>query len=214
MSDSSRTVSDSAVRRLSVYLRQLEELEREGRATVSSADLARRVRSTSAQIRKDLSVFGSFGKRGLGYEVPNLVRELREILGLGRPWSVALAGAGRIGAALFEYPAFWERGFRIQAVVDADPEKVGTVWNGVQVEDAAAIETVCRRVGAQIGILAVPGPEAQAVAEGFVAAGVRGLLNFAPVALQVPESVAVNDVNMAVELEALSYALVSAHGGE
>ena len=209
MAESSRTISDPAVRRLSVYLRQLEELEREGEATISSAELAKRAGSTSAQIRKDLSVFGSFGKRGLGYSVPDLVRELREILGLTRSWTVALAGAGRIGAALFEYPAFRERGFRIQAVLDSDPEKVGRVWNGIEVEDAGRLTEVCRRVRAEIGILAVPSAEAQSVAERFAAAGVGGLLNFAPVSLRVPWGVVVNDVNMAVELEALSFALVS-----
>ena len=213
MAESSRTISDPAVRRLSTYLRQLEELEREGQATVSSAGLAQRAGSTSAQIRKDLSVFGSFGKRGLGYSVPDLVAQLRRILGLTRPWSVALAGAGRIGAALFEYPAFRERGFRILAVMDSDPGKVGREWNGIEVEDVANLEAVCRRVQAEIGILAVPAREAQAVADRFVEAGVRGLLNFAPVSLRVPAGVAVNDVNMAVELEALSFALVSGGRG-
>lgn len=213
MAESSRTISDPAVRRLSTYLRQLEELEREGQATVSSAGLAQRAGSTSAQIRKDLSVFGSFGKRGLGYSVPDLVAQLRRILGLTRPWSVALAGAGRIGAALFEYPAFRERGFRILAVMDSDPGKVGREWNGIEVEDVANLEAVCRRVQAEIGILAVPAREAQAVADRFVEARVRGLLNFAPVSLRVPAGVAVNDVNMAVELEALSFALVSGGRG-
>ena len=214
MPDSPRTISDSAVRRLSIYLRHLEELEQEGRSTISSADLARRSGSTSAQIRKDLSVFGSFGKRGLGYSVPDLVGELRRILGLTRPWSVALAGAGRIGAALFEYPAFRERGFRISAVLDSDPEKVGRVWNGLVIEDVARLEEVCRGVEAEIGILAVPAREAEAVAARFAEAGVRGLLNFAPVSLRLPPGVVVNDVNMAVELEALSFALAGGEGAQ
>ena len=121
----SRKISDSTVRRLSLYLRILEEGDDE---TVSSDDLAERAGTTSAQVRKDLSLFGSFGKRGLGYSVPELSGRLREILGVDRTWRVALVGAGRIGAALFAYPGFRSRGFHIVSVLDHDPEKVGRVW--------------------------------------------------------------------------------------
>ncbi|MEX0935632.1 MAG: redox-sensing transcriptional repressor Rex [Gemmatimonadota bacterium] len=203
----SQKVSESAIRRLSVYLRVLDELEREAETTVSSQALANRAGTTAAQVRKDLSLFGSFGKRGLGYAVPPLRRHLRSILGLSGSWKVALIGAGRIGAALFEYPHFREQGFEIVAVVDQDPAKVGSVWNDVTIQPADQLESVLRSAGIEIVILTVPGPAAQAVADAVVASGVRGILNFAPVQLRVPDDVKVNDVNMTVELEALSFAL-------
>ena len=207
-----RKISDSTVRRLSLYLRVLELLERQGAETVSSEELAERGGTTAAQVRKDLSLFGSFGKRGLGYAVPQLAAELREILGLGRRWRVALVGAGRIGSALFEYPGFRRRGVEIVAVVDADPSKVGRRWGGVTIEDAARIEDVVRREGAEILILAVPAEAVQDMLDRAVAGGVRGVLNFAPAQLRVPDEVAVKDVNMVMELEALSFAL--SHPGE
>ena len=207
-----RKISDSTVRRLSLYLRVLELLERQGSETVSSEELAERGGTTAAQVRKDLSLFGSFGKRGLGYAVPQLAAELREILGLDRRWRVALVGAGRIGSALFEYPGFRRRGFEIVAVVDADPSKVGRRWGGVTIEDAARIEEVVRREEAEILILAVPAEAVQNVLDRAVAGGVRGVLNFAPAQLRVPDEVAVKDVNMVMELEALSFAL--SHPGE
>lgn len=190
-----------------MYLRVLDELEREAETTVSSQALAKRAGTTAAQVRKDLSLFGSFGKRGLGYAVPPLRRHLRSILGLSRTWKVALIGAGRIGAALFEYPHFREQGFEIVVVVDQDPAKVGSVWNDITIQPAEQLDSVLRSEGIEIVILTVPGPEAQAVADAVIASGVRGILNFAPVRLRVPDDVKVNDVNMTVELEALSFAL-------
>jgi len=202
-----RKVSESAVRRLSIYLRTLEELEREGEDTVSSRTLAQRAGTTAAQVRKDLSLFGSFGKRGLGYAVPPLRKDLRSILGLSRQWRVVLAGAGRIGAALHEYPHFRDRGFDIVAILDDDPGKVGLDWGGVRIRSGTEL---VREEGVEIAIIAVPAAAAQRVATALVNAGVRGILNFAPVRLEVPEGVTVRDVNMAVELEALSFALGSA----
>jgi len=197
------------VRRLSIYLRTLEELEREGEGTVSSRTLAHRAGTTAAQVRKDLSLFGSFGKRGLGYAVPPLRKDLRSILGLSRQWRVVLAGAGRIGAALHEYPHFRERGFDIVAILDDDPGKVGLDWGGVRIRSGTELDRVVREEGVEIAIIAVPASAAQRVATALVKAGVRGILNFAPVRLEVPEGVTVRDVNMAVELEALSFALGS-----
>ena len=178
-------------------------------ATVSSEELAHQGGTTAAQVRKDLSIFGSFGKRGLGYSVPLLSREIRKILGLSRTWRVALVGAGRIGAALFEYPNFRDRGFEIVAVVDTDPRKVGRLWDGVRIRHASELEDVLRESEVEIAILAVPGRAVQEVAERVVSVGVKALLNFAPAQLRVPEDVVVNHVNMAVELEALSYALMN-----
>jgi redox-sensing transcriptional repressor len=205
----SRKVSDSTVHRLSLYLRFLEEFERAGVRTVSSEELARRGGTTAAQVRKDLSLFGSFGKRGLGYSVPELEETLRSILGLGRSWRVALVGAGRIGSALFEYGDFRRRGFQIVTVLDSDPAKIGTAWEGVEIRDEADLERVLREEAVDIAILAVPVDVVQRIVDRVVAAGVGAILNFAPTQLHVPDGVALKDVNMSMELEALSFALAN-----
>ena len=203
----SRKISETTVRRLSLYLRILEEVQRSGTDTISSEELAERADTTAAQVRKDLSLFGSFGKRGLGYAVPQLADGLREILGLDRPWRVALVGAGRIGSALFEYPGFRQRGFEIVAVLDTDPAKRGTDWDGIPVRDTVDLEQVLRAETIDIVILAVPAEAVPDVLDRVIAAGVKGILNFAPMQLRVPPDVAVQDVNMVMELEALSFAL-------
>jgi redox-sensing transcriptional repressor len=203
----SRKISETTVRRLSLYLRILEEVERGGTDTISSEELAERAGTTAAQVRKDLSLFGSFGKRGLGYAVAQLADGLREILGLDQGWRVALVGAGRIGSALFEYPGFRRRGFEIVAVLDADPDKLGTDWAGIPVRDTSELERVLRDERIDIVILAVPAEAVPDVLNRVVAAGVKGILNFAPMQLRVPADVAVQDVNMVMELEALSFAL-------
>ncbi len=208
----SRKISESTVRRLSLYLRSLEALEEEGSVTVSSGELARRGATTAAQVRKDLSHFGSFGKRGLGYGVSELAERLHEILGLDREWRVALIGAGRIGSAIFDYEGFRRRGFRIVTILDADPEKVGSRWEDVVIRPDEELEDALREESVDIAVLAVPGPVAQKIADRVVASGVRGLLNFAPVHLRLPEDVVLKDVNLVVELEALSFAL--ARNGE
>src|SRR5262245_41711889 len=147
-----RKVAESTVRRLSLYLRFLEEFEGQGMATVSSGALASRGGTTSAQVRKDLSFFGSFGKRGLGYPVPELADRLREILGLKRRYRVALIGAGKIGSALVQYRGFKQRGFDIVAIFDADPSKIGKQWNGQKVQDVGTLEReLSKRPGAMGG---------------------------------------------------------------
>jgi redox-sensing transcriptional repressor len=204
----SRKISESTVRRLSQYLRILEGREKVPGATVSSTELARDAGTTAAQVRKDLSLFGSFGKRGLGYGAGDLADRLRGILGLEKVWRVALLGAGRIGSALFEYGDFRRRGFDIVAVLDNDPEKVGTRWSGaVEVEDSSTLEEVIEREAVEVVIVAVPAVAAQDLAERAVAAGARGILNFAPIQLRVPGEVSVQDVNVVTELEALSFDL-------
>ena len=201
-----KKISDSTVRRLSHYLRSLEGFAEPG-GTVSSEELAARGQTTAAQVRKDLSHFGSFGKRGLGYQVDELRERLRRILGLDRPWRVALVGAGRIGLALFEYPAFKARGYECVAIFDADPDKIGTRRGGLVVRDPADFEDAVRDLGVELIILAVPAEAAQEMAGRAVDAGVRGILNFAPIRLNVPPRVPVEDVNLVMELEALSFAL-------
>ena len=204
-----RKVADSTVRRLSLYLRYLEEFEDQGIATISSEALASRGGTTSAQVRKDLSFFGSFGKRGLGYAVPELSRRLREILGLGRRYRVAMIGAGKIGSALVQYRGFRQRGFDIVAIYDSDPAKVGRQWNGLSVQHIDALEAELARRPVDMAVLVTPAEAAQAVTDRLVRAGVKAILNFAPVQLSVPDDVEVKTVNLALELETLSYGLTN-----
>ncbi len=200
-------ISDSTVRRLSHYYRVLEELEAQGKRVVSSHRLAEPEGITSAQVRKDLSYFGSFGRRGLGYDVTHLRTEIRSILGLDRRWRVALVGAGHIGAALANYRGFEHQGFDIVAVFDADPALAGQTLAGQVVRPAS--ELVPGEPGERydIGVIATPMSAAQDVADALVAAGVRAILNFAPRKLQAPEHIVVSGVDMTMELEGLSFAL-------
>ena len=203
----SRKISESAVHRLSLYLRILEDLEGEGRETVSSEEMSGQSATTAAQVRKDLSLFGSFGKRGLGYDVAELAVRLRTILGLDRRWRVALVGAGRIGSALVEYGGFAERSYDVVAIFDSDASKVGERWGGLRVRDISEFVAVANDQGVEMVILAIPVEAVPSVMEYVEEAGVRGILNFAPTKLKVPGGVAVKDVNMVMELEALSFAL-------
>jgi redox-sensing transcriptional repressor len=205
--DHVKRIAEGTVRRLSAYLRFLEESADRGVETISSEELARRGGTTSAQVRKDLSFFGSFGKRGLGYSVPELTASLREILGLGREWKVIIVGAGKIGMALGQYEGFAQRGFRVIAVYDTDPRKVGTRWGPMTVRDMANVETEITQEHPDIAVLAVPALQAQSAVERVVKGGVRAILNFAPTQLQVPPDVSVRNVNMAMELEGLSFIL-------
>jgi len=200
------------VRRLSHYLRSLEGFPETG-GTVSSEELAARGQTTAAQVRKDLSHFGSFGKRGLGYQVDELRDRLRGILGIDRAWRVALVGAGRIGLALFEYPAFRSRGFDCVAIFDSDPEKVGQVWGDQVIRSPDDFEDAIAELDVELVILALPAEGAQEVAMRAVDAGVKGILNFAPIRLNVPPRVPVEDVNLVMELEALSFQITQGEQG-
>ena len=204
-----RKVADSTVRRLSLYLRFLEEFEEQGTDTVSSEALAARGGTTSAQVRKDLSFFGSFGKRGLGYSVPELVTRIRDILGLKRRYRVALVGAGKIGSALVQYRGFRQRGFDIASIFDVDPAKIGTAWNGLRVLDVASLEQALGADPVDMAVLVTPAEAAQPLTDRLVRLGVKAILNFAPVQLTVPDDVAVKTVNLALELEALSFSLTN-----
>lgn len=208
-----RHVASSTIRRLSLYLQYLDECEREGQMTVSSRALAERGGATPAQVRKDLSFFGSFGKRGIGYPTAELARRIRDILGLGRHYRVVLIGAGRIGAALANYPGFEARGFEITAIYDADPAKVGATLDGQTVRSSDQLEADLAAQPADIAVIGTPAAAAQGIADRLVKAGVRALLNFAPVSLVVPPSVTVANVNMALELEALTFALARGRRG-
>ena len=204
-----RKVAESTVRRLSLYLRFLEEFEEQGIDTVSSGALASRGGTTSAQVRKDLSFFGSFGKRGLGYPVPELAERMRGILGLKRRYRVGMIGAGKIGSALVQYRGFKQRGFDIVAIFDSDPSKIGRQWNGLTVQDISGLEKEVGREPLDMAVLVIPGDVAQAVTDRLVRLDVKAILNFAPVQLTVPDDVVVKTVNLALELETLSYALAN-----
>jgi redox-sensing transcriptional repressor len=205
-------ISESTVRRLSHYYRVLDEVQAEGKRMISSHRLAEREGITSAQVRKDLSYFGSFGRRGLGYNVQHLREEIRAILGLERRWRVALVGAGNIGAALLAYRGFEKQGFDVVAVFDRDTARVGQRLGALVVQDIARLPAAAAAGAFDIGVIATPIQAAQEVADALVAAGVRGILNFAPRKLFVPDVVALRTVDMAMEFESLSFALTQARG--
>lgn len=202
-----KRIADSTVRRLSLYLRFLEEFETAGLTTVSSGELAARGGTTSAQVRKDLSFFGSFGKRGLGYQVAELTQRMRRILGLERDWRVIIVGVGKIGAALAQYEGFRQRGFRVVGLYDADPDKIGREIYNLPVHAISALAEDNRESPVDIAVIAVPAAAAQRAVDDVVAAGILGIMSFAPIQLHVPPEVTINTVNMAMELERLSYAL-------
>jgi redox-sensing transcriptional repressor len=204
-----KRIADSTIRRLSLYLRFLEEFEERGLTTISSDELAARGGTTSAQVRKDLSFFGSFGKRGLGYSVPELSSRLRKILGLEREWRVIIIGAGKIGAALAQYNGFAQRGFRITAIYDNDPQKIGRKVDGLTIRPIECLPTDAESADAEIAVIAVPANAAQATADLVVEAGIQAIMSFAPRRLTVPDDVAVKMVNMAMELEGLTFALTN-----
>lgn len=195
------------MRRLSGYYRVLREMAEEDRETVSSYEMAHRSGATAAQVRKDLSFFGHFGKRGTGYPVRMLMEELRVILGLNRRWKVVLVGAGNLAHALSSYREFRRQGFEILALFDNDEQKIGQVWNDLRVEPMSRFLDRCREEAFDLGVITTPATAAQEVADLMIRAGITGILNFAPRKLTVPENVNLRNVNMAIELESLSFAL-------
>jgi len=199
-----------AIQRMPFYLRQLERLERDGVHTVSSMELGDAIGASAAQVRKDLAYFGQFGQRGVGYTVRTLLRALRSILSLNREWRAALVGAGNIGRALCTYRTFRERGFQIVALFDDDPRKEGCTWARLKVHAMRELPRVVREQQIDLGIIAVPAAGAQAVADQFVNAGVRGILNFAPCRVTAPPAIQVCSVDLAVEFEQLAF-LVASH---
>ncbi|NOX38780.1 MAG: redox-sensing transcriptional repressor Rex [Calditrichaeota bacterium] len=202
-----KKISDSTVKRLSKYYRSLEHLIEKGVETVSSEELAEMDGITSAQVRKDLSFFGTFGKRGLGYNTRALKDQIAEILGLNRRWNVAIVGAGNIGRALVAYEEFRKQGFDIKLIMDSDPQKIGNEIHGLRIEDVNRAPELIAQERIDIAIIAVPANAAQQVADMLVEAGVKAILNFAPRSLKVPPHVHIKNENMAIEIEALSYHL-------
>lgn len=202
-------VPKAVVSRLSLYLRELQHLVRDGHETTSSTQLGKVLGFTDAQVRKDLAYFGQFGYPGIGYRCDELIREIRRILGTHRSWPVALVGAGNLGRALLGYKGFEQQGFRVVAAFDVDPSKVGGDIDGVPIYHFDALASVVRDNAIKLAIVAVPAAGAQGVAEKLVAAGIEGVLNFAPVTLSLPEAVQTVGVDLAIELEQLSFAVVN-----
>lgn len=197
--------SRASVGRLSLYLRRLEEFVREGTLKISSSQLGEALAITDAQVRKDLACLGHLGQPGIGYPVRDLIGAIRRVLGIDREWSVALVGVGNLARALLRYRGFGQRGFRIVALFDADPTKVGQVIDGLEVASPEAMGTIIPATGADLGVIAVPSESAQRVADALVAAGVRGVLNFAPVVLRLPPGLPVVSVDLTVQLEQLAF---------
>jgi redox-sensing transcriptional repressor len=195
------------IERLPLYARVLEALAQEGREVVSSQELGQRLGVTPAQIRKDLSYFGRFGKQGRGYNVQTLLSALRQILGLDRQWRMALVGVGRLGRAIVQYEGFAPQGFRIVHAFDADPRIVGQEVNGLTVRDVSELEEVLAREPVEIGIVAVPAVVAQEVIDRLVRAGVRAILNYAPIAARVPRGVQIRRVDPVLALQSMTYYL-------
>jgi redox-sensing transcriptional repressor len=201
------------VGRVSLYLRQLEQAQRQGHATISSSQLGSALGINDAQVRKDLAFFGQFGCPGIGYRVEELISALRRILGIDRVWPTAMVGLGNLGRALIKYRGFRNRGFHIVALFDNDPKKVGQSHGGLVVHRLEDLPTVAAAQRITLAILSVPADAAQQVADELVACGILGILNFAPVPLSVPSSVSVMAVDLSVQLEHLAYKVQNRKGG-
>ena len=204
---SSPEVPEIVVRRLPLYLRALTALAEANHLITSSQELAEKLGISSAQIRKDLSYFGEFGKQGMGYEVPYLRDQLRRILQVDRHWDMVLVGAGDLGHAIANFAGFKRWDYRITAVFDSDPAKIGKVLGGLPVRDVAELESALRELEVQIGVIAVPAQFAQEVAERMVHGGVRAILNYAPTNLNLPPEVRVHAIDPVVGLQGMSYYL-------
>ncbi|MBO9350273.1 MAG: redox-sensing transcriptional repressor Rex [Thermomicrobium sp.] len=198
-------VPDIVVRRLPLYLRTLRQLQREGHRTISSEELAQLLGVTAAQIRRDLSYFGRFGKQGYGYAVAALIHELEVVLHLDRLWNVALVGYGKLGQAIAHYGEFEPNGFRITAIFAKSPEHIGQIVNGIVVLPETEIDRVVREQGIRIGIIAVPPDAAQEVADRLVAGGVRAILNYAPTVLHVPPEITVREIDPISALQSMTF---------
>ncbi len=204
-----RPIPTPAVQRLSLYLRRLEELAREGVQKVSSRDLADHLHITAAQLRKDLAYFGQFGRPGVGYRVGPLIHELRHILGTDQTRRVVVVGAGDLGRALLRYRGLRSKGFHVVGAFDIAASKIGRQFGNVTVRHIDDLPAVVRKYDVRLGVIATPSSAAQKVADMLCEAGVKGILNFAPTTLQTPTDVAVGPVDLAATLEQLSFQVLA-----
>jgi redox-sensing transcriptional repressor len=200
-----RPIPEATVGRLPVYLRALVDIAESGAATVSSEALAEAAGVNSAKVRKDLSHLGSYGTRGVGYDVAYLIHQIRRELGLTQDWPIVIAGIGNLGHALANYRGFPERGFSVAALVDVDPAKVGRSVGSLPIGHVDDLPSLVRAHGIAIGVIATPASAAQDIADRMVEAGIRSILNFAPAVIVVPEGVSVRKVDLAVELQILAF---------
>ncbi len=205
MTSRGRRIPEATVARLPVYLRILLEQAENGTVNVSSEELADLAGVNAAKVRKDLSHLGTYGTRGVGYEVEYLIYQVRRELGLTHDWPVVIVGAGNLGQALAGYGGFGQRGFPVAGIVDVDVDKIGTMIGGVTVRRLEDLPAIVRSEGVSIGVIATPGAAAQEAADRLVKAGVTSILNFAPMVLSVPPGIMVRKVDLAVELQILSY---------
>ncbi|HLB50074.1 MAG TPA: redox-sensing transcriptional repressor Rex [Anaerolineales bacterium] len=202
-----RDIPDIVVGRLPVYLRALSRMAQEGQTITSSKELGERLGISSAQIRKDLSHFGEFGKQGTGYQIEYLIEQVQRILKVNTEWEVALVGVGDLGRALAHYNGFVNRGFRISAPFDSDPAKIGTTIDELKIMDAAKMVEEIRARGLKVAMLAVPAEKAQAVADKLVEAGIRAILNYAPINISTPSGVRVQYIDPVIHLQRMTFYL-------
>ena len=200
-------ISKATIDRLPLYFRTLRQIQQEGTEIISSEELGRRIGVTPEQIRKDLASFGEFGKKGVGYFVRELIRNIGEILGLHRNWNIAIVGVGHLGWALANYRNFASLGFNLAAVFDVDPAKIGQVIGGVEILSIDRLEEAVKGKNIHIGVITVPAAQAQEVADKLVAAGVRGIWNFAPIKLNVLDNIRLVSEDLSVGLSSISYFL-------
>ncbi len=200
-------IPDIVVGRLPQYLRSLQRMVREGRQVTSSQELGERLGISAAQIRKDLSQFGEFGKQGTGYNIEYLIEQLRQILHVDHEWDVAVVGAGDIGSAVARYKGFADRGFRVAMIFDNDPEKVGKTIGQYIIQDSSQMIECVRQAGIKIAMLSVPAAMAQAVTDQLVQAGVRAILCYAPISINVPRGVYIQSIDPSIHLQRMTYHL-------
>jgi redox-sensing transcriptional repressor len=200
-----RSIPEATVARLPIYLRALVDMAETGASTVSSDDLAEAAGVNSAKVRKDLSYLGSYGTRGVGYDVAYLIHQIRRELGLTQHWAIVIAGIGNLGQALANYKGFGERGFRVAGLVDVDPAKVGQRVGELEIQSVSALPGLVSDHDVAIGVIATPASAVQEVADAMVVAGIRSILNFAPAVITVPPGVSVRKVDLAIELQILAF---------
>jgi redox-sensing transcriptional repressor len=203
-----KTIPDIIVGRLPRYLQALEHVQIQGVKTISSLELGQLIGISAAQIRKDLSQFGEFGKQGKGYSIPYLVDQLQQILNVNRVWNIALVGAGNLGHAIANYQDFSSHGYQITLIFDSSPDRIGTQLGGLTVQNSAEMISLIRKSDVRIGMITVPPLAAQLVANDLVKAGVKAILNYAPIALTVPEDVHVQAIDPIIYLQRMTYYLV------
>jgi len=204
---SDKEIPDIIVGRLPLYLRSLQRMKKEDRQITSSQELGERIGISAAQIRKDLSQFGEFGKQGTGYNIDYLIKQIRRILHIDQEWDIAVIGAGDIGSAVARYKGFTNRGFRVTIIFDGDPVKIGGRIGEFTIQDSDHMVDMIKKTGIRIAMIAVPAAKAQQVADQLVEAGIQAILNYAPINLNVPSNVRVQYIDPSIHLQRMTYYL-------